>query len=53
MQKWVEDYEKQASHYATCQFVDVVGNPAPVGDEQILLDLHDQITRAESGLPLA
>ncbi|MFM7740719.1 MAG: hypothetical protein ACKO9H_15050 [Planctomycetota bacterium] len=53
MKKWIEDYEKQAAHYATCQFIEAVGNPAPVGDEQILLDLHDQITRAESGLPLA
>ena len=53
MRSWVEDYEKQASHYATCQFIGAVGNPMPVGDEQILLDLHDQITRAESGLSLA
>jgi len=53
MRKWVESYERESARYATCQYVGAVGNPAPVNDEQILVELHDQITRAESGLPLA
>jgi hypothetical protein len=53
MRKWLDSYERESERYATCQFVGAVGNPAPVNDEQILVELHDQITRAESELPLA
>jgi hypothetical protein len=53
MQKWIAEYEKQAAHYATCRFIESVGNAEPSADEQILMELHDQITRAASGFPLA
>lgn len=53
MRKWIEKYERQAAHYATCRLVAEIGTGAAEGDQSLLLELHDGITKASSSLPLA
>lgn len=53
IRKWIEVYEEESAGYATCQFLTSLGSATPEGDQQLLLDLHDQITGANSGRPLA
>ncbi len=52
-QRWVEEYERKATGYASCHFVEELGNgtvhPAPAAVQR----LHDALSRADSTLPLA
>lgn len=51
--KWEEKYMAQAEKWATCQLVKVLGSsPAHPGMKEFV-EVHDTISRAESGLPLA
>lgn len=53
MREWIAKYERESAHYATCQFLTEVGSMPASSDEAILLELHDGITKAMSGSPLA
>jgi len=51
---WVARYEKAAEGYAACQYLGSVGNTLKVHMNALVVqDLHDECTRANSGLPLA
>ena len=51
---WVARYEKAAERYAACQYLGSVGNTLQVHlNAWTVQELHDDRTRAHSGLPLA
>jgi hypothetical protein len=51
--KWDKQYLSCAADWATCEFVRQIGNPVIHPEVQIILQLHDEPTRAESKLQLA
>lgn len=50
---WHERYHQASQAYATCKLIETVGNGLVHPEVQTILRLHDELTRAESGLPLA
>ncbi len=50
--RWFSDYQRASAGHATCAVESATG-PPPSPDEGRLLDLHDRVTLAASGLPLA
>lgn len=52
LQPWLTGYRQRSQGYATCQLLMRQGPPASA-DEQLVIDLHDQVTLANSGLSLA
>ena len=52
-QKWEAAYQSCAAEWATCELIRQIGKPGVHPEVQALLHLHDEITRAESKLPLA
>jgi len=50
---WLERYERAAASKATCRFVETVGSGWLHPDIAPIVRLHDERTKAESGLPLA
>jgi hypothetical protein len=50
---WVRRYDTASQGHATCRFVEVVGSGAVHPEIEPLVRLHDEHTRATSGLPLA
>lgn len=50
--RWLQKYTSASEGYATCSLVSSTG-PAPDAVAQQVLDVHDQRTRPEAGLPLA
>jgi hypothetical protein len=51
--EWVARYEAACKSYATCQFLEIVGNSSPRGEGEKLVGLHDRLTRSGESLPLA
>jgi len=51
--KWIEAYTRKADHYATCELISHFGSESM--DEEIsrVVEFHDNITKAQSGLQLA
>lgn len=50
---WEAQYDRQSAGYATCQFLEEMGSGTEHPDVAPLRALHDEHTRATSGLPLA
>jgi hypothetical protein len=50
---WLHEYEQASRNYATCRYLETVGNGSPKGDVRKLLELHDRSTRCDESLPLA
>jgi hypothetical protein len=50
---WLKTYERAAASKATCQFVESMGGDSVHRDVAPILALHDEQTKATSGLPLA
>ena len=51
---WVARYEKVAQGHAACQFMESIGNSFQVHpNAKAVQELHDELTRANSGLPIA
>lgn len=48
--KWLVGYEQASAHYAVCRYIETLGRPA---SSHRLVELHDRMTKATSGLPLA
>jgi hypothetical protein len=53
MAEWVRRYDAASERHATCRFVEALGSGAVHPEVEPLLRLHDERTRATSGLPLA
>lgn len=51
--KWEREYAAASAPYATCKFIEQIGNDRTVADFRHLLDLHDKETRSTADLPLA
>lgn len=51
--QWVEAYEKTAQGFAACQFIEAVGSQAGTMATRSVQALHDELCRANSGLPIA
>lgn len=53
MDLWLKQYNDAAGSYATCQYIRSVGSTSIDPLVSHYIDVHDQLTRAESNLPLA
>jgi hypothetical protein len=51
--EWLRKYDRAAGSKATCQFVETIGDDRVHRDVAPILALHDEQTKATSGLPLA
>jgi len=52
-QKWEAHYKTASAEWATCELIRTIGNSIIHPEAQSILKLHDDVTRAESKLPLA
>jgi hypothetical protein len=50
---WLADYDEARAAYATCRYVETVGTSRPAPAAERVLEVHDEVTRAGSTLPLA
>lgn len=50
---WKERYEKTTQDFATCRYLETLGIAGIDPCVQELITTHDQITRCDTGLPLA
>jgi hypothetical protein len=51
--QWVAEYERAAAGHAACRFVETLGEGPVDRAAEAVAVLHDQLSRAESGLPIA
>jgi hypothetical protein len=51
--EWLDAYERASAEKATCEFVDAIGHGRTDPGVDVILRLHDDRTKALSGLPLA
>lgn len=52
-EKWVEHYESVARNFASCRWLETIGQEATNPYIAKVLDLHDRLSQAASQLPLA
>lgn len=52
-QRWIAAYETKAQNYAACRFLERLGSPDTHPTADSLRIIHDELCRAESGLPIA
>ena len=50
---WLERYDRAAKGFAACRFVASIGKGASVPAARAVQQLHDELCRAHSGLPIA
>jgi hypothetical protein len=50
---WIQKYEKAAEHYAACTFIEALGATTMAPEARAVQKLHDELSRAESNLPIA
>ena len=50
---WVEKYERAASGYAACEFIESVGSGIVSSQIRDVIELHDKLSQATSGRPIA
>jgi hypothetical protein len=50
---WIADYERAASNFAACRFIESLGNAVVHPDVRPVLELHDSLSRANTTLPIA
>jgi hypothetical protein len=51
--RWIERYERAATGYAACRFIESLGTAAVNPDTRNVQLLHDELCRAQSTLPIA
>ncbi|MBI1323740.1 hypothetical protein GC170_11235 [bacterium] len=52
-QAWIDDYESRSKAYAACRFMEAAGSMSTTTRTNTVCRLHDEFSRAESGLPIA
>ncbi len=52
-QKWLVQYEGKATDFASCRFIKAVGNPVIAPKVAQVIALHDQLSQAQTDLPIA
>ncbi len=50
---WEKEYVALSEKFAVCELVKTLGNSSVLPEFSPLIALHDRLTKAESGLPLA
>ncbi|MEX0679372.1 MAG: hypothetical protein WD063_20010 [Pirellulales bacterium] len=50
---WQADYIARQASFATCRFVETLGDGPVHPEAQTIIDIHDQVTRSGEGLELA
>jgi hypothetical protein len=50
---WLREYERASTRFATCRYLETIGNGRAIGDTRRLQHLHDRVTRCDEPLPLA
>lgn len=50
---WVQNYESASVGFAACQFIESIGNGFVAQEILPVVSWHDELCKAESGLPLA
>ncbi len=51
--RWLREYEKEAKGFASCRFLESIGAPEPHPELTAIIELHDRLSGATTGLPLA
>ncbi len=51
--RWVADYEARAGAYSSCRFVSTLGSGRVHAAAEEVRKIHDELSRAHSGLPMA
>ncbi len=51
--QWVADYEAQSAGYAACRYLETLGDGRIDAEADRVRDLHDRLSAAESGRPIA
>ena len=51
--RWLKAYEKEAPSFASCHFLRTIGTAQPHPELAAIIELHDRLSAAQSGLPLA
>lgn len=51
--RWLREYEQASKRFATCRYLETIGNARASGDTRRLQELHDRVTRCEEPFPLA
>lgn len=52
--KWILEYNKKAEGFAACRFLKALGNTSKVHPTaKAIMELHDDLCKAHSGLPIA
>lgn len=51
--EWIDVYETKARGFASCRFIQTFGNGGTHPTAERVCQLHDELSRAHSGLPLA
>ncbi len=52
-ERWKEDYDARQAPFATCRFLEPLGNPFVHPEAERIVELHDFTTHAGDDLPLA
>jgi hypothetical protein len=52
-QAWVEAYEVAADGFAACELIDTIGSGVVHPEVARVVRLHDELSRATGGLPIA
>ena len=52
-QAWIDAYEQAATGFAACEFVEALGSGITHPELASVVRLHDELSRATSGLPIA
>ena len=50
---WIDGYEQAARHYASCRFIEEVGSRIEHHAARAVRELHDDLCRSDSNLPIA
>jgi len=50
---WIAEYEARATAFAACRFVETLGSGVSHPDVRRVQELHDELSRANSSLPIA
>jgi len=51
--QWIREYEALATGFASCRFMEALGDGAPHPETEPVRRWHDELSRAHSGLPIA
>ncbi|MDH3645159.1 MAG: hypothetical protein OER80_00110 [Gammaproteobacteria bacterium] len=50
---WLGAYKSACNNYATCRYLETIGNDRPASFARASIELHDRMTRCTEALPLA